>query len=94
MSEFSKGEWRYDMLPLTADKNIQITIPSKVIALVSTRKCSEEESIANARLIALAPEMYKLLKQVAYGTCDDCMSMLVSARKLIANIDGKENEND
>ena len=66
MSEFSKGKWRYDMLPLTADKNIQITIPSKVIALVITRNCSEEESIANARLIAEAPTMYDLLDSALY----------------------------
>ena len=49
---------------------------------------------ANARLIAAAPEMYELVMQFAFGSCDDCMRILDESRKVLDRIDGKEKEND
>lgn len=82
MSQFTKGKWYAD--------EWDIGRWGVFHGDISVADCWDNE--ANARLIAAAPEMYSLLKQVAYGTCDDCMPMLVSARKLLAHIDGKENE--
>lgn len=95
MSQFTKGKWEYAE---HIRKGVTINGMNYLIFIGSPNPEDDGEDIAfvhreaDARLIAAAPEMYSLLKQVAYGTCDDCMPMLVSARKLLAHIDGKENE--
>ena len=55
---------------------------------------SGTDSKRNAHLIAAAPEMYELLRRVAYGSCDDCMPLMVSARDLLARIDGEEDNHE
>ena len=58
------------------------------------RSENDEKSEETARLIAAAPEMYELLRRVAYGSCDDCIPLMVSARELLARIEGKENSHE
>ena len=103
MSEFTKGKWEAGQLldgsnqwiiitnRGTPDEHIAAVIQGcyKVIAPMQLEPLLEQTE-ANARLIAAAPEMYKLLKIVGFGSCDDCMPMLDAARKLLARIDGKE----
>ena len=50
------------------------------------------EGVANARLIAAAPEMCELVKKVAELPVIDCLTapMIFEARSLLDHIDGKE----
>ena len=49
---------------------------------------------SDARLIAAAPEMYELVMQFAFGSCDDCMRILDESRKVLDRIDGKEKKSE
>ena len=67
MSEFTKGTWEAgidtsSMLPYvwTKLKNI----PAKIAVMHRCPYIKDKEQLANARLIAAAPEMYELLKAV------------------------------
>lgn len=52
---------------------------------------SSEEAVevqkGNARLIAEAPEMYEIVRGVAYGSCEECVPLMVRAREILARID-------
>ena len=78
MSEFTQGKWKV------------VYYEPDFVAIVDEDNEPIQLTEANARLIAAAPDMYKLLKVVGFGSCDDCMPMLDAARKLLARIDGTE----
>lgn len=61
MSDFSKGKWRYVETNNTVVINDGKYIP--VAFLVGCSMFSKQEYQANGRLIAAAPEMYKLLEE-------------------------------
>ena len=52
---------------------------------------SSEEAVkvqkGNARLITEAPEMYEIVRGVAYGSCEECVPLMVRAREILARID-------
>ena len=48
----------------------------------------------DARLIAAAPELYKLLKELALLSPDVAGRAVLHARELLARIDGEEGNND
>lgn len=100
MTEFTKGPWIAD----SSEEDMPIQIkPTKVkflgfsdqgLAIISCR--SEPESIANAYLIAAAPELYEALKAIL-DTIDDEDGMLeyteqfINARVALAKaIENKE----
>ena len=91
MTEFTKGKRVYDepFGVIFSHETCEV-IAHVQGAGTGSCFCSTQEGQANARLIAAAPDMYKLLKVIGFGSCDDCMPMLDAARKLIARIDGKE----
>ena len=96
MSNFSKGKWELD-------KKIGNTITAveleEAVALVLGYIDAEQQ--ANARLIAAAPEMYYLLKNLteelrAYGddVREDLYSLMIEAERLLERIDGEEAQED
>jgi len=50
----------------------------------------EKEAHANARLIALAPEMYELLVRISQGNGYDSLSLAMDAREALAKVEGGE----
>tara|TARA_R100001509_G_scaffold58992_2_gene32538 strand:+ start:2226 stop:2498 length:273 start_codon:yes stop_codon:yes gene_type:complete len=64
--------------------NIQETETNLIVA----QFCSVSE--ANARLIALAPEMHQLLVRVSKGNGYDSLSLAMDARELLAKVEGGE----
>lgn len=94
MSKFTKGEWSCDQLPPDKnDRSIPITTPMAFIAKVLLRH-DVSEMEANARLIAAAPEMYKLLTAVANYKPDIIWDVVSHAKELLLRIDGKEAANE
>ena len=94
MSKFTKGEWSCDQLPHDKnDRSIPITTPMAFIAKVLLRH-DVSEMEANARLIAAAPEMYKLLTAVANYKPDIIWDVVSHAKELLLRIDGKEAANE
>ena len=53
-----------------------------------------KETEANARLIVHAPEMFKLLKEVANYKPDTVWDVVFQAQELLARIDGKDVEHE
>ena len=88
MSKFSKGKWRADY-----EENKYIW-SSEGEVLGELYFTTPEETKANARLIAAAPEMYELLKEELVPTSD--YGGIVSfererkIKELLARIDGEE----
>ena len=82
MSEFTSGKWEADVL---YGDHFVVFANSHMIA-----DCFSSE--ANARLIAAAPEMYKLLKLVANYKPDFVWDVVHHAQDLLARIDGEEAE--
>ena len=95
MSEFTKGKWEY-LEPLGVVFSEDTCAVIATVHGAGTGSCFNlsPEGQANARLIAAAPEMYELVMQFAFGSCDDCMRILDESRKVLDRIDGKEKEND
>lgn len=106
MSKFTQGKWEYD-----GDGYIWAENKQMMVAQIRgwghlTGKgagglgLSEQEATAiqeaNERLIAAAPEMYRLLRVFAVetsegeGSIDELFLAVLKARKLLARIDGKE----
>ena len=105
MSEFTNGKWATDTrikrvscavwrTVRKADSNIE---SDDMIAYIPRQHngISEEEALANARLIAAAPEMYKLLKVLVYREYDNTVIALLAleAEKLLTRIDSTEDDN-
>ncbi len=103
MSEFTKGTWEAgidtsSMLPYvwTKLKNI----PAKIAVMHRCPYIKDKEQLANARLIAAAPEMYEMMKNASnyilecaklYSPFPDELCMYAERTKeLIARIDGED----
>ena len=88
----TEGKWSYSMYLKRGDFTlIRLEAEGKKLGILYGLK---EENEANARLIAAAPEMYELVMQFAYGSCDDCMRILAESRKLLDRINGKETNHE
>ena len=97
MSEFTKGKWEFDESPNSVyvidvsndGERVRIDIAPVI------KGTSDGEYKANARLIAAAPEMYKILADIvkelrAYGddVRDDLYSFMTEAEEILARVDG------
>ena len=91
MSKFTKGKWQCDF----EESKYIFCCDGDVLGEVYFTT-SDEETEANARLIAAAPEMYELLENLV----DILLSHLYSEDKairivdLLARIDGEEKVHD
>lgn len=90
VNKFTKGEWA-----VNAHYGC-IHSGETLIARVAnfSEVASTPETEANARLIAHAPEMYKLLKAVANYKPDTVWDVVFTAKELLARIDGKETKHE
>ncbi len=97
MSNFTKGKWSCDqLLPDKNDRSILITTPTAFIAKVLLRH-DVSEMEANARLIAAAPEMYRLLQNFVYPEepiTTRTLNLSSRAWELLRRIDGEEAEHE
>ncbi len=92
MSRFTGGKWCYDEASAVVySENDESSVIANIHGAYA-KSCfyCTPEGVANARLIAAAPEMYKVITELAYGSCDNCVPVMVSARELLARIDGEE----
>ena len=85
MSKFTAGKWEVD--EIYGDHYVVFAEGLHTVA-----DCFGNE--ANTRLIAAAPEIYKLLKSVANYKPDFVLDVVFHAQELLARIDGKEIAND
>ena len=84
MNEFTKGKWNVAPDGCVILPNGKWYLPCRTLD-------SNNETMANARLIAAAPEMYDALDtcaKILYGLHEFAAAQKV--HKLIARIDGKE----
>ena len=93
MSNFSNGEWKCTPHGyLIAGKKLIGEIYEVSRMYISDDQHAEAD--ANARLIAAAPQMYKLLKNFARCKNDvGIWSLKLYAEKLLARIDGEDAHN-
>ena len=99
MSKFTKGQWMLDDSPDEYNGNIVIYDPDGSYIGIARNKGLDyidfkTEAQANARLIAAAPEMYKLLTAVANYKPDIIWDVVSHAKELLLRIDGKEAANE
>ena len=72
MSEFTSGKWKADAKTIRTSCRVFRTVRVNDIDRLSVaiipviHGMPEEEALANARLIAAAPEMYELLNSFAH----------------------------
>ena len=109
MLQFTKGKWFFYWYHTKAEKHKRIKVAAGVkvsegaIKTIATVSGTDAESRANARLIANAPEMYRLMKSVVdfdhTAFKFDTDGNLVFTREkydefrdLLARIDGKESD--
>ena len=91
MSKFTQGTWKACIdgsVDIEDDRGRLIGTICDIVRLYE----DEAEAMANARLIASAPEMYALIASFAALPDEQCMisPMIHEARGLIARIDGEE----
>ncbi|MBR2208994.1 MAG: hypothetical protein IJ859_09345 [Synergistaceae bacterium] len=84
MSDFTKHKWKFDDSTRTIRDD-----DGFLIAVVEVQYGNK----TNGRLIAAAPEMYKLISQVLEGK-RDYQFWIKEAEALLARIDGEEADND
>lgn len=99
MSKFTAGEWvaddRGEYVFTRTTEGLEMVAQMRGWSYL-TKHLTPDEAIevqkANARLIAAAPEMYRLVSELAGMPAGECMigPMIHEARGLIACIDGKE----
>ena len=105
MSEFIQGEWVYDEpLGVIFSERTNAVIANVSGAGTGSCFCLMPEGQANARLIAAAPEMYRLLalftgagtstELIGDDQFDDLLLAVDAGRKLLSRIDGKEDDHD
>ena len=89
MSEFTSGKWIYDAPSGCVHSEGKLIADVAGAGGTNYRHAKGE---ANARLIAAAPEMYRLLKSVANYKPDFVWDVVFQAQELLARIDGEEAE--
>ena len=105
MSKFTKGNWEADdfgeyvfmRAPEGLEPITQMRGWSYLTGIAGLNLAPEqaiEVQKANARLIAAAPEMYKLLTAVANYKPDIIWDVVSHAKELLLRIDGKEAANE
>lgn len=99
--KFTQGEWVYDEpLGVIFSDKTNAVIANVPGAGTGSCFCLMPEGQANARLIAAAPEMYRLLalftgvgtktEPMSDDQFDDLLLAVDAGRKLLLRIDGKE----
>ncbi len=104
MSKFTKGKWFHcwQNMKVGKRKRIEIVAGVKVsegaIKSIANISGSDTEAQANARLIAAAPDMYKLLKDfISSDAATDSIEyqlLQTVAAEVLNNIDRKDTRND
>ena len=93
MIEFTKGKWEvvhgagideFDVI------SKDVPLHNCICVLFGYPTSRWDEQKANARLIAAAPEMYKLLQSVLKYKPDFVWDVVFNAQELLARIDGEE----
>ena len=100
MGTFTQGEWKYSQKENKTSHKITITCEDSDIAFLLKHVPELSEALkTSARLIAAAPEMYRLLKEEVSGRAwnwdiHGCAiiteNYIDERRKLLDLIDGKE----
>ena len=93
MSEFTKGEWNFTETPVSLGKGEErsywylVGSPERAVGFIRHKE--------DARLIALAPEMYEVLKK-AYdmGHLSWSLSNNQKAEEIIMKVEGKHERNE
>ena len=93
MSKFTPGKWEvdgYGQAVSVFDEREEATL--FIVDHVYSWADRDGEAEANARLIAAAPEMYRLAESLADLPDEQCMisPLIHEARRLLVRIDGKE----
>lgn len=93
MSKFTKGTWRACIDGSVDIEDARGHLIGTICDIVRLYD-DEAEAIANARLIASAPEMYALIASIAHLPDEQCMisPLIHEARELLARIDGMEGQ--
>ena len=84
-------------IPTPGGEQEMLCLTEQGVFAMSEGKCEPVADCfekADARLIAAAPEIYKLLKSVANYKPDFVWDVVFHAQELLARIDGKEIAND
>ena len=86
MSNFTKGEWKMHKTEVYLNNGyVCVECEKGVIHEEETYRSTERESIANANLIAAAPEMYEMLeKYVKYVEYDRSEDFLCEFQNIVA----------
>ena len=99
MSEFTSGTWSVG-IDVKCGPYIYADDGEAIIAVI--RNCghiselNKKETVrqANARLIAAAPEMYELVKEMARPNGKNCYLLEQQAKKLLARIGCEEDSHE
>ena len=105
MSEFTKGKWEAGIDPIAVIPHVYVWTklkqqknkPAKIAVMHRCPYIKDKEQLANARLIAAAPEMYELLIFAMASLRDgDIPAQRVADRieELLVRIDGEEAEHE
>ena len=91
MSKFTQGTWKACIdgsVDIEDNRGRLIGTICNIVRLYE----DEDEAMANARLIASSPDMYRLIASFATLPDEQCMisPMIHEARRLIARIDNEE----
>lgn len=92
MSKFTQGKWYVDKCNNVVDEHDE-DIAEVLYRAADDERDYPEEYIANARLIAAAPEMYRALEELIPILKDDGrLGIAYSIKKLLERIDGTDTE--
>lgn len=93
MSKFTQGTWKPCIDGSVDIMDARGRLIGTICDIVRLYD-DEAEAMANARLIASAPEMYSLIASFAALPDEQCLisPMIHEARELIARIDGEEEQ--
>ena len=103
MSEYTKGKWEIYADTIRVSCRVFRSVRRREVdfadvAIIPSRHgMSEQEALANARLIAAAPEMYELMHRLVRrspNTTEEVSDTLKGMKILLARIDGKETGNE
>lgn len=91
MSKFTQGKWKPCIDGSVDIEDAKGRLIGTICDIVKLYD-DEAEAMANARLIASAPEMYRLIASIAHLPDEQCMisPLIHEARRLIARIDNEE----